>query len=50
MIAYQSYATKLALWCHILFPWYLGYAAFRKKTPEEMGELARFYTEALERM
>lgn len=46
MIAYQNYATKLASWCHILFPWNLGSTAFRKKTPEEITELARLYSEA----
>ena len=30
MMAYYTYTTKLASWCHQLFPWNLGLKAFRK--------------------
>lgn len=46
MVAYHNYTSKLASWCHILFPWSLGSTVFRKKTPEEMRELGRLYAEA----
>ena len=50
MVAYYNYTTKLASWCHQLFPWSLGLKAFRKKTPEEIKELAKLYTEAANKL
>jgi len=46
MEAYYTYTTKLASWCHQLFPWSLGLQAFRKKSREEIKELANLYGEA----
>ncbi len=45
MTAYFTYTTKLASWCHHLFPWSLGIKAFKKKTPEEIKELAKLFSE-----
>lgn len=46
MVAYFTYTTKIASWCHHLFPWNVGIGAFRKKTREEMKELAKLYADA----
>jgi hypothetical protein len=45
MISYFNYVHIMYGWIHAKFPWGLGSGIYRKKTPEEIKELAKLYAE-----